>query len=160
MRKINLKSVISFLAVSAGVAAVITSCSSNQPTQENATTAPAADPFAIYYDGKGVGPVTEYKADADVKAVADSGKVIFESKCVSCHKLDETKLIGPGLAGITKIRRPEWIMNQILNPMEMTQKDSMSIALLKKYTAQMINMNLTEHEAGMVYEYLKANDAK
>ena len=148
------------MAVSVGMAVVITSCSSNQPTQENGATAPAADPLASYYDGKGIGPVTEYKADADVKAAADSGKVVFESKCVSCHKLDDTKLIGPGLAGITKIRRPEWIMNQILNPMEMTQKDSMSIALLKKYTAQMINMNLTEHEAGMVYEYLKANDAK
>lgn len=121
--------------------------------------APAEDAFNKYYDGKGVGPITEYAiGTADVTQRVDSGQKVFETKCTSCHKLTAERAIGPGLLGITKIRRPEWIMNQILNPMEMTQKDSMAQALLKKYTTQMINMNLTEGEAGAVYEYLKKND--
>jgi mono/diheme cytochrome c family protein len=113
-----------------------------------------------YYGGKGVGPVTAIQLHALDSNVATAGKVIFQSKCVSCHYADERRLIGPGLGGVTVRRTPEWIMNQILNPLEMTQKDSLAKELLAVYLAQMTPMNLSEREAREVLEYLRSNDAQ
>ena len=85
---------------------------------------------------------------------------LFQSKCVTCHKISEERGIGPGLKGITQRRRPEWIMNQILNPLEMTQKDSMSKELFSIYKSQMTDMDLTEGDARNVLEYFRDNDRK
>ncbi|MGZ3803003.1 MAG: c-type cytochrome [Pseudobdellovibrionaceae bacterium] len=91
--------------------------------------------------------------------MAASGKTLFESKCVACHKI-ETKYIGPALKGVTNRRRPEWIMNMILNPDEMIQKDETAKALIKIYLAPMANQSLKPDEARMVLEYFRLNDSK
>ncbi|MEL7004715.1 MAG: hypothetical protein AAFN93_18550, partial [Bacteroidota bacterium] len=36
------------------------------------------------------------------------GQAIFQQRCDNCHVLDTTKLVGPGWAGITNRRSPEW----------------------------------------------------
>ena len=109
-----------------------------------------------YYDGKGVGPVKELKlADEIDESMVKTGEQLFNSKCTSCHKLSAEKGIGPGLAGITDRRRPEWVMNMLLNPMEMTQKDSLAKELLAIYYSQMLDNNLTEAEARSILEFLR-----
>ncbi|MBS1514836.1 MAG: cytochrome c [Bacteroidetes bacterium] len=107
----------------------------------------------------GVGPVKEVKLDMgkiDDKMSA-SGKTIFEQKCVSCHKIDE-KLIGPPLKGVTKRRKPEWIMNMILNPEGMVKENQAAASLFAEYKVPMVSQNLTQDEARNVLEYFRSVD--
>ena len=107
---------------------------------------------------KGVGPVTEIELSADIDtAMAEKGKGIFETKCSACHKWEE-KYVGPALKGVTKRREPEWILNMILNPQEMTQKNPTAKALFEELLIQMTPQNLTEQEARTVLEYFRSLD--
>lgn len=107
---------------------------------------------------KGVGPVTEVKLSADIDAsMVEKGKGIFETKCSACHKWEE-KYVGPALKGVTKRREPEWILNMILNPGEMTQKNPTAKALFEEILIQMTPQNLTEQEARTVLEYFRSLD--
>jgi len=106
-------------------------------------------------ESKGVGPVTTVDLGANVdQALADKGKAIFESKCTACHKFGE-RYVGPDLAGVTERRKPEWIMNMILNPQEMTQQNPTAKELLGEFMTQMPNQNLTQEEARSVVEYFR-----
>ena len=110
--------------------------------------------------GKGVGPVSEVKLDEKVDLqLAGKGKSIFESKCAACHKFDE-KYVGPALKGVTKKREPEWIMNMILNPQEMTQKDPVAQELFAEHLIQMTFQNVTEDDARAMLEYMRQVDSE
>ena len=43
-----------------------------------------------------------------------NGEKIYDSKCLSCHKLTDEKVGGPGWKGVTQRRKPLWILNMIL----------------------------------------------
>jgi len=105
---------------------------------------------------KGIGPVTSLKLPAEIdQALAAKGESVFKSKCTACHKIGK-KFIGPAPDGIFERRSPEWIMNMILNPDEMVQKDADAKALLIEYNGSpMANQNLTEEEARNVLEYFR-----
>ncbi|MCI0448409.1 MAG: cytochrome c [Chlorobi bacterium] len=109
-------------------------------------------------DEFGVGPVKDEMklAPIDNNLVA-KGKQIFDVKCVSCHKFD-TRLVGPPLKDVTKRRRPEWIMNQILNPTEMTMKDPIAKQLFAQYLVQMTFQDVTHDDARAILEYFRAVD--
>ncbi len=111
-------------------------------------------------DGLGFGPVKSITIpqEIDEKMAADGSKY-FEAKCTACHKFAPEKYVGPGLMGITKRRKPEWIMNMILNPLEMTQRDPVAKELFATYLTQMTNQNVTEPEARSIYEYFRKMDA-
>ena len=133
-----------------------TACSGDKSGNSGNKQSPENRPENKYYDGIGVGPIKEVTlGDVPDEALIKSGEQIYNSKCTSCHKLSAEKGIGPGLAGITERRRPEWIMNMMLNPMEMTQKDSLAKELLAIYYSQMLDNNLTEEEARSVLEFLR-----
>lgn len=111
-------------------------------------------------DGLGIGPVKSVEIPADIDAaMAESGQKLFEAKCTACHKFSADKYVGPGLLGITKRRKPEWIMNMILNPTEMTQQDPTAKELLATHLTQMTNQNVAEPEARSIYEYFRKMDA-
>ena len=123
---------------------------------KNSKKANEFSPENKYYEGLGIGPIK----NVELFARLDSGMIIkgeniFLSKCSSCHKTSDQKSIGPGLYNIIARRKPEWILNMILNPMEMTQKDSLAKELLSIYQSQMLDNNLTQHEAREVLEYLR-----
>ncbi len=64
----------------------------------------------------------------------ESGTAIFngKGKCKTCHKNDEKKLVGPGLAGV-KTRHPEaWMKKWITNPQEVWAADDADVQELKK----------------------------
>lgn len=111
---------------------------------------------AKYYTGKGAGPVMNLSIEADIdENMATEGMLLFNSKCTSCHSISFEKRIGPGMKGVISRRTPEWIMNMILNPLEMTKKDSLSKELLLMYQVQMIPMGLNENEARKILEYFR-----
>lgn len=112
-----------------------------------------------FYSGKGIGPVKVVELGEINAASAATGKELFKAKCVTCHYIDDRKLIGPGMQGITLRRTPEWIMNQILNPIEMAQSDSLAKELLAIYYSQMTPMGLSVTEARNILEYFRILDS-
>jgi mono/diheme cytochrome c family protein len=109
---------------------------------------------------KGVGPVSSVDLGSEIdQALVEKGKAIFEGKCAACHKFDQ-RYVGPALAGVTQRRKPEWIMNMILNPGEMVQQDETAKTLLGEYMTPMPNQNLTQEEARAVLEYFRTQNTK
>ncbi len=130
----------------------------NQNTSDVETSEPEAktttdsDPL----QNKGIGPISsfEFGAAIDEEMVA-AGKAIYEEKCVLCHNLD-TELIGPSQRGVLQRRSPEWIMNLILNPAEMLQKDPIAKELLAKYNnVPMTDQQVTEEDAKKILEFFR-----
>jgi mono/diheme cytochrome c family protein len=148
--------------------ALLTSCGGSETKTEESSDQPAYNPNATEEetaadpnDGKGVGPISNVEIGADIdKTMADKGKTIFEAKCTACHNSTGDKKVGPGLGGVTERRKPEWIMNMVLNPEKMVQEDPAARELLAEYIAPMANQNLTEEEARAVLEYFRQNDKK
>ena len=112
------------------------------------------------YSGKGIGTYTQVDLGALTESQAEEGKAIFESKCLACHEMDDIKKVGPGLAGITQRRTPEWIMNMITNPVEMTQKDPMAMKLLEETLSQMTFQDVDDAQAKALLAYFKFEDEK
>ena len=110
-----------------------------------------ADPMK----NKGIGPITSLSlADEIDMDLAKTGEEVYVKMCSACHK-PEKRFIGPAPKGIMERRSPEWIMNMILNPDEMVQKDPIAKALLAEYLSPMANQNLTEDEARAILEYFR-----
>jgi mono/diheme cytochrome c family protein len=139
-----------------------TSCGGNETNQTSSSEQPSETTTAPPVDeGLGIGPVKHVDIPATIDpALAAKGKTIFEAKCTACHNTDDQKKVGPGQKGVTQRRKPEWIMNMILNPGEMTQNDPTAKELLATYIAPMANQNLTEEEARAVLEFFRQNDAQ
>lgn len=137
---------------------ILTSCKQQPPAASSDTATPAASgELTAEQLEKGIGPITEIDLDDDVdEQLARTGGEAFTSKCSACHKLNE-KYIGPALADVTTRRRPEYIMNMMLNPTEMVQKHPVAKALLAEHNfTPMADQNLTEAEARAILEYLRA----
>lgn len=105
----------------------------------------------------GIGPVKEVKLGAIDKNLVDKGKQVFDTKCSSCHKFD-TRLVGPPLQDITKRRKPEWIMNMILNPQQMTQENQAAKELFATYLVQMTYQDVSHDDARALLEYFRSVD--
>jgi cytochrome c551/c552 len=156
-----------FLIV-AGMAVVAIACSNNAAEKkETETTATGSNPTAEEaqkaqkdYDAtKGVGKFTKVDLGANLdKKMADGGKKVYEMKCMSCHKLSDEKLVGPGWKEVTHRRTPEWVMNFVTNTDEMLNKDANAQALLEVCMVRMPNQNLTDTDARSVLEFMREND--
>ena len=159
------------LAIAGGM--FLTSCSSGgneantsdaaaQQAQIEAAKAEAQAEVAaeanVGADGKGVGPVKDVQLAGLDPKMAEAGKQLFEGKCSACHQVSDKKVVGPGLAGVTTRRKPEWIMNMILNPEEMTKKDPTAQELLAEHLTQMTNQNVSQDDARNILEYFRQND--
>lgn len=88
------------------------------------------------------------------------GKTIYELKCLSCHKLTEEKLVGPGWKGVTKRRTPVWIMNMITNVDMMLDTDPEAQKLLELCLVRMPNQNLMIEDARKILEFQRSNDGE
>ncbi|MCB9252109.1 MAG: cytochrome c [Flavobacteriales bacterium] len=109
-------------------------------------------------DGLGIGNYKDF-VEAEYNAdLAQKGKVVFDAKCLACHKITDQKVVGPGLLGITKRRKAAWILNMITNPVEMTQKDPTAKDLLAEHLTQMTFQDVNDADAKAIYEYLRMVD--
>ncbi|MDO4230011.1 MAG: cytochrome c [Capnocytophaga sp.] len=129
----------------------------SQPVAEQPTNKPinTANP-ENFMDNKGIGPVKSVTlAEKIDEAMAKKGEEHFKSLCVACHRPDK-KFIGPAPKGILERRSPEWVMNMIMNPEEMIQKDPIAMQLLKEANgAPMANQNVSEQHAREILEYFR-----
>ena len=119
--------------------------------------------FAVYLTGcsdtdeLGVGPVKEVSLTAVDKNLVTKGETIFTANCSACHKIND-RLVGPPLKDVTKRRKPEWIMNMILNPQQMTQENPTAKELFATYLIQMTFQDVSQDDARAILEYFRAND--
>ena len=90
--------------------------------------------------------------------MSNSGEKLFNQLCTWYHMINED-YIGPAMSGILERRSPEWIMNMILNPIQMLEEDSIAIELLERYNFEyMYNQNLLKEEAREILEYFRIID--
>lgn len=116
------------------------------------------DLMAPTLDNKGIGPIKNIELDDEIdQALVKKGKALYKANCTACHKFKK-RYIGPALKGVTERRSPEWIMNLILNSMEMLEKDPVAIALITKYIAPMAQQDISEDEARAIVEYLRTKN--
>ena len=103
----------------------------------------------------GIGPIKQKIQLAAIDpALVKKGQEIFDTKCASCHKLDE-KYVGPPQRDVFKRRSPEFILNFMLNPEENYKRHPEAKKLLGEYLTQMPNQNLTIDEAKAMLDFFR-----
>jgi cytochrome c len=145
--------VIVFLSACGGREATEDSPASDDPISYTKKAEEAKGP------NKGIGPIKTIELAALNDDLAIEGEALFNKMCTACHKMD-ARHVGPGLADVTNRRTPEWIMNMILNPDEMTKKDPDAYALIAEYIAPMANQSLTEEQSRAILEYFRKYDSQ
>ena len=147
------------------LSAVIYSCGGggDKPSSETPTEAPQSMvPDAATYDpkrGEGKFNAENVTIGASLDAaMATKGEGISGTKCTSCHKLTDEKLVGPGWKGVTERRTPFWIMNFITNPDPMIDKDPAVQAQLELCLVRMPNQSLSDDDARHIVEFMRKND--
>ena len=122
---------------------------------EKNAVAEVADPT------KGIGQVKNVKLENPLdQDRVKRGVAIYEMKCQACHKLDETRVVGPGWKDVTKKRKPEWIMNMITNVDMMLDQDPEAQKLLELCLMRMPNQNMSIGDARDVLEFMRQNDGE
>ena len=105
---------------------------------------------------QGIGPVKNVELGPINKKMVEEGKSIFNDKCIVCHDMDQKK-IGPLLRNISKERTPEYIMNFLLNSVQMQKEDPFVKDLLKKYNnVLMPDPDINQIQDRSVLEYLRS----
>ena len=118
----------------------------------------SSDP-ASYDPKRGEGKFTTVNLGTGLDvAMAAEGEKVAGVKCMSCHKLTDERLVGPGWKGVTERRTPEWIMNFSTNPDPMIDKDPELQAQLELCLVRMPNQALTDDDARHILEYMRHND--
>ncbi|MGB4399774.1 MAG: c-type cytochrome [Daejeonella sp.] len=129
-----------------------TETTSTEEGAESGTGNPSYDP------NRGEGKFTSMELGALDASKAELGNQVSQVKCSSCHKLTDERLVGPGWAGVTERRKPEWIMNFITNTDVMIDKDPEVQAQLELCLVRMPNQNLSDDDARNILEFMRKND--
>jgi mono/diheme cytochrome c family protein len=110
---------------------------------------------------KGVGQIKNVTLNTPIEQDrVGRGKAIYEMKCQACHRLDAQRVVGPGWKEVTTRRKPEWIMNMILNVEVMLDKDPEAQKLLELCLTRMPNQNVSIGDARDLLEYMRVNDGE
>lgn len=110
---------------------------------------------------KGIGQVKSVTLHSPLdQERVQRGLDIYEMKCSACHRLDDQRVVGPGWQGLTKIRKPEWIMNMITNVDVMLDEDPIAQELLELCLMRMPNQNVSIGDARDILEFMRKNDGE
>lgn len=146
------------------ISALFASCAPDKPgeNQETASGPNSDNPVASNADPtKGIGEVKNVTLNTPLEQERiGRGKSIYEMKCQACHKLNDQRVVGPGWAGITTKRKPEWIMNMITNVDVMLDQDPEARKLLELCLMRMPNQNVSIGDARDVLEFMRQNDGE
>jgi mono/diheme cytochrome c family protein len=98
-------------------------------------------------------PTTIISAD-DVKA----GEKIFKQNCTACHMMTSTRLVGPGLEGVTDKYEKEWLIKWIRNSQQLIKSgDERAIAIYEEYNkVAMASFDFSDEEFSDLLAYLAA----
>lgn len=135
------------------------SCTSRQEAEEAAKNSPTPQEAAVEQpEVHGIEKkVITLNSPLNQEWVAN-GQKIYDTKCLSCHKLTEEKIVGPGWKDVTKRREPVWILNMITNVDMMLETDPEAQKLLEQCLVRMPNQNVSDEEARHILEFMFHND--
>lgn len=143
------------------VTAILFACAPDKPSGQEASEKPAEAVTELIDPEKGIGPIKNVTLNSPLEQERIiRGKAIYEMKCQPCHRLDDQRVVGPGWKDVTKNRKPEWILNMILNVDVMLDKDPEAQKLLELCLTRMPNQNLSVGDARDVLEFMRQNDGE
>lgn len=145
------------------LAVFVFSCAPDRPknTEEVPDQTKSAPEAVLTDPTKGIGAVKNVTLHTPLEQDrVGRGLAIYEMKCSACHKLDETRFVGPGWKGVTSKRRPEWIMNMVTNTDVMLDKDPEAEKLLELCLTRMPNQNVSIGDARDILEFMRKNDGE
>lgn len=157
----NFKTII-YLALFFSVILMINACGgdSKEENTSNQTQTMNTNPSGLsdWELENGFGPVKKKLNLGPIdKTMAAEGEKIFESKCATCHKLDE-RYTGPAQRNVLQRVTPEFFMNTVLNPDENLEKHPHSKKMLAEYMTKMTNQNVNLQDARKLLEYFRVLD--
>ncbi|MFO7257822.1 MAG: cytochrome c [Bacteroidota bacterium] len=142
----------------------VAACKPDRPASQSTTPAGRDASSAVAENAdpsKGIGQVQHVTLNTPLEQDRiKRGQAIYEMKCQACHRLDETRVVGPGWAGVTKRRKPEWIMNMITNVDVMLDQDPEAQKLLELCLTRMPNQNVSIGDARDILEFMRKNDGE
>ena len=162
-----MKKTILTLAIISTSLAIMFSCGDDKKAAnaekiaaEQGAVAESAAPTNTYDPKRGEGKFDESNVTVGALdgAMAKKGEEISGTKCNSCHKMTDEKLVGPGWKGVTERHTPYWIMNFITNPDPMIDKDPEVQSQLEICLVRMPNQGLTDVDARDIVEFMRKND--
>ncbi|TVQ03811.1 MAG: cytochrome c [Balneolaceae bacterium] len=117
------------------------------------------DKLTEFQINHGIGPVTQVieLGEIDLEK-AEQGRQIFNTYCVACHQLDAV-VTAPRLRNVANRREPEFILNYILNPIEMSNRHPVGRELSTSYPGVKAELGISESQAYLLLEYLRAANA-
>lgn len=153
------------ILVLAALVGGVFACGGGEQSQESSSgTAPKSmlsEEPAAANDGTGIGEIKNVELTNPLNQdMVTKGQGIYDMKCAACHKLTDERVVGPGWAGITKRRKPEWIMNMITNVDVMLDQDPEAQKMLEECLTRMPNQNVSVAEARDILEYMRSNDGE
>jgi mono/diheme cytochrome c family protein len=129
--------------------------SATSQTSESAASAPAEAALSQTELEQGLGPIRDLALAPVDASLAGTGQSAFVTKCSACHKIEE-RYVAPELGTVLSRRRPEFVMNMMLNAGEMVQRHPEIKTLLAEYFTPM-PVQVTDHdEARAILEYLRS----
>ena len=157
-----LKNGIYLLLIVISALALVTGCGgdSSESNTSNQTQTMNTNPSGLsdWELENGFGPVKKKLNLGPIdETIAAEGEKIFESKCASCHKLDE-RYTGPAQRNVLQRVTPEFFMNTVLNPDENLEKHPHSKKMLAEYMTKMTNQNVNLKDARALLEYFRVLD--
>lgn len=137
-------------------------CSPGKPKENSASEPKKENPVAEVADpAKGIGQIKNVTLHTPLELDrVERGKAVYEMKCAACHKLTDQRIVGPGWKDVTKNRKPEWIMNMILNVDVMLEQDPEAQKLLELCLTRMPNQNVSVGDARDILEFMRQNDGE
>jgi cytochrome c len=157
----KLKNCIYFLLIVISMLALVTACGGDSKESDKSNqTVNKTNPSGLpdWELENGFGPVKKKLNLGPIdKTMAAEGEKIFESKCATCHKLDE-RYTGPAQRNVLQRVTPEFFMNTVLNPDENLEKHPHSKEMLAQYMTKMTNQNVNLKDARALLEYFRVLD--
>jgi hypothetical protein len=144
------------------LASLVFACAPDKPSADSMETDPNKSAVeAITDPTKGIGAIKNVTLNSPLDAERiKRGIDIYNMKCQACHKLDDKRVVGPGWKEVTKRRKPEWIMNMILNVDVMLEKDEEAQKMLELCLMRMPNQNVSVGDARDILEFMRQNDGE
>ena len=105
-------------------------------------------------DRRGIGPIDSLELKQISDSLVKRGQLVFRERCSDCHTM-ELKNRGPDISDILAIRKPEWVINFLLNKEEMLQRDSLALITRAKYDQPCGSDIQSMNEALDILEYLR-----
>jgi cytochrome c len=144
------------------LAIIAFSCAPDKPSEATKESDPNKSAVeAITDPTKGIGAIKNVTMNTPLdQERIKRGLEIYNMKCQACHKLDDKRVVGPGWKDVTTRRKPEWIMNMILNVDIMLEQDEEAQKMLELCLMRMPNQNLSIGDARDILEFMRQNDGE